>query len=70
MAGFDCLYWDSTCWVHHYLLEFGKVDWDLVAYILHSMDILDGSVLYIDRRYLTGPLSPIVDPTCLMPQVI
>jgi hypothetical protein len=24
MAGFDCLYWDSTCWVHYYLLEFGQ----------------------------------------------
>jgi hypothetical protein len=40
VAGFDCLYWNSTRWVHYYLLEFGQVDWDLVAYILHSMNYL------------------------------
>jgi len=41
MAGFDSLYRDPTCWVYHYLLEFREIGRDLVAFILHSMDILD-----------------------------
>lgn len=52
MAGSDCLYWDFTCWVRHYCLELGKIDWDLVAFALHE---------YLELMYLTGPWVPIVE---------